>query len=118
MQVSHSIASGRAALQTLIEAHPETTAVICTTDALALGALAGCRALGLQVPKHLSVTGYDDIDVSCAAEPPLTTVHVPAADIGRLAAEHLITSISGKHAVVPTELPTHLVLRGSCAGPR
>jgi LacI family transcriptional regulator len=118
MEVPYSVANGRAGLRTLLDAHPEITAVMCTSDALALGALAESRTLGLSVPRDLSITGYDDIEMSAHSDPPLTTVNVPALEIGRLAADRLVASMAGLATPPSSELPATLVLRESCATPR
>jgi LacI family transcriptional regulator len=118
VEVSYSVGSGRAGLRQLIHRCPETTAVICTSDALAIGALVECRAMGLLVPQDLSITGYDDIEIAQHSDPPLTTVTVPAHEIGRIAADHLVTAIAGKAPPASTILPTQLTIRGSCAAPR
>lgn len=119
MQVSHSVANGRAALKALMQANQAITAIVCTTDALAVGALSESRARGLAVPGELSITGYDDVEIASEYEPPLTTVHVPAADIGRLAADTLFNLISGLPLASPNiELPATLMIRESCAPPR
>jgi DNA-binding LacI/PurR family transcriptional regulator len=74
--------------------------------------------MGLLVPRDLSITGYDDVEIASEYEPPLTTVHVPAADVGRLAADRLFSMISGL-PLGPSniELPARLMIRASCAPP-
>jgi LacI family transcriptional regulator len=116
--VSYSVTSGREALRRLITSEPDITAVICTSDALAIGALAECQRLGLVVPRDLSITGYDDIDIALHTTPPLTTVNVPANVIGRLAADHLVGAINGWIPPASTKLPTQITIRGSTARPR
>jgi LacI family transcriptional regulator len=116
--VSYSVANGRAGLRELVSRDPDITAVICTSDALAIGALVESRAHGLVVPRDLSITGCDDIEISAHTEPPLTTIHVPAADIGRLAADHIVSSISGSAVPRATLLEADIVFRNSCAPPR
>ncbi|MGE0237731.1 MAG: LacI family DNA-binding transcriptional regulator [Parvibaculaceae bacterium] len=119
VQVQHSVANGRLALRRLMQANPAITAIICTTDALALGALSESRARGLAVPRDLSITGYDDVDIASEYEPALTTVHVPANDIGRRAADRLFAMIThepGQESDV--ELEARLMIRASCAPPR
>lgn len=118
VEVSYSVGSGRGALKRLITADPDITAVVCTSDALAVGALAECRALGLSVPRDISITGYDDVEIALHTDPPLTTVNVPAREIGRLAADHLISAIAGRAPPASTALPTQLMIRASCATPR
>jgi LacI family transcriptional regulator len=117
VEVSYSVANGRRGLRTIMALHPEITAVVCTSDALAIGALTEARALGYAVPRDLSITGYDDIDMAAHTEPPLTTVHVPAAEIGRRAADHIMATVAGDSVPPPVALPAPLVLRGSSGAP-
>lgn len=114
--VPYSIASGRAALNRLLTRNPWLTAIMCTSDALAIGALAEARRLRVRVPHELSITGFDDIEVAAEVEPTLTTVHVPAREIGRLAAERLLAILAGNHVPQQTALAARLVIRDS-AGP-
>ncbi|MBD4350310.1 substrate-binding domain-containing protein, partial [Xanthomonas citri pv. citri] len=86
LRADHSLAQGRSALHQLLTDHPETTAVICTTDTLAIGAMAQARKIGLNVPRALSITGFDDVELASQVDPPLTTISIPAAEIGRGAA--------------------------------
>ena len=118
VKVTYSVANGRAGLRKLMASDPAVTAVVCTSDALAVGALAESKALGLLVPKDLSITGFDDIDISAHTDPPLTTVNVPAFDIGRLAADHVVASIAGLAVPMSSNLPARMVIRASCAAPR
>ena len=118
VEVSYSISNGRAALRRLISVCPEVTAIMCTSDALAIGVLAECKTLGISVPRNLSVTGCDDIEMAAHTNPPLTTVNVPAAEIGRLAADHIAALISGSQVPMSNPLPARLVIRGSSAAPK
>ena len=92
---------------------PQTTAVLCGNDVLAVGALRQARAMGLRVPQDISITGFDDIELAQIAEPPLTTVHVPHRDMGRMAAQMLVAQLENGTAPKPTVLPTRVVRRGS-----
>lgn len=118
IELDYSIANGRTALRALLAANPEITAIPCTTDAHAFGALMEAHALGLAVPRDLSVTGFDDLDLASHLDPPLTTIHSPAAELGRRAADHMITAIAGGLVPRSTLLPTNLVIRHSTARPR
>jgi len=73
----------------LEEAEPEQrpTAVVCGNDYIAAGALQAIREAGLRVPEDVSVTGYDDITLTSILQPALTTVHLPAFDLGLQGAE-------------------------------
>jgi LacI family transcriptional regulator len=66
------------------------TALFCANDLMALGAIDAARKLKLDVPKKLSIVGYDDQDLARYTHPPLSTVLLPNYDMGRWAAERLI----------------------------
>ena len=92
----YGIAAGRRGLrQVLADPERKPTAVICGNDLLAIGALLEARAMGLEVPRDLSITGFDDITMAAEFDPPLTTMKVDNAEIGRLAATHLLTCLGG-----------------------
>lgn len=116
-EVPYSIGDGRAGLRALLASGHRFTALACTNDVLALGALAEARAQGLAVPENLSITGFDDLDPAPHVDPPLTTVLAPAEDIARRAAEYLLQRIAGRPALDHVELPANLILRGSTAPP-
>src|SRR5882724_10708743 len=118
IRTDYSLAQGRSALRQLMNDHPDTTAVICTTDMLAIGAMAEARKLGLTVPQQLSITGFDDVELSAQVDPPLTTIGVPAAEIGRAAADYLINAIAGMPIPKNVQLPYRLIMRASTAPPR
>ncbi|HVV42419.1 MAG TPA: LacI family DNA-binding transcriptional regulator [Nitrobacter sp.] len=117
IKTDHSLGQGRSAFRQLMTDHPEVTAVICTTDSLAIGAMAEARKLGFRVPQSLSITGFDDIELAGQVDPPLTTISVPAGEIGRGAADYLINAISGLSIPKSIQLPYRLIMRGSTAAP-
>ncbi|MCX5517407.1 LacI family DNA-binding transcriptional regulator [Kaistia defluvii] len=108
-----SIVAGREAFHQLRAAHPGVTAFLCTTDAMAVGALAEARREGIRVPEDISITGFDDVEIAGETDPALTTVRVPAAEIGTLAADHLIRCIEGEPIPMSTQLEAALIVRGS-----
>ena len=75
---------GAAALALLAES---PTAVVCASDVLALAVVLAARALGLDVPGDVSVTGFDDSPLAALATPALTSVRVDYAEFGEAAAE-------------------------------
>lgn len=91
------------------------TALVCGNDLIALGALIECAAQGVRVPESLSVVGFDDIELSAEFSPALTTVHVPSADIGRIAAERLLARLDGRRVPRTREIEVELMVRGSTA---
>jgi LacI family transcriptional regulator len=115
---AHAVSQGREALRELLLAAPAITAVICTTDTLAVGALAEARAMGLRVPQDISITGFDDIELAAQLEPPLTTIAMPVREIGRSAADYLVNAMGGVPIPLSMALPYRLVARESTARPR
>lgn len=109
--------AGRLATGELLDAHPDVTAVVCTTDQLAIGAMRAASDRGLRVPADVSITGFDDVPDAARCDPPLTTVRQPIVDKGRAAARLLLDEVSSG---VPRrmQLPIELVVRSSTAPPR
>jgi DNA-binding LacI/PurR family transcriptional regulator len=112
-QPGHSVADGCAAGHALLgrAAGERPSAVLASTDVLALGVLQAARELGLDVPRDLAVAGYDNIEESARALPPLTTVHQSLYEQGQDCARRLITPTAA-----PARLhPTRLIVRASTA---
>jgi LacI family transcriptional regulator len=114
---AYTVPDGHAAMTALLALPEPPTAVVCGNDHLAFGALAAARAAGLAVPRDLSITGFDDLDFAAFADPPLTTVRVPAAEMGRRAADHLASAAAGIPPPPPVVLEAPVMLRGSVAAP-
>ncbi len=112
-EAEFSIPQGRRAFVGLLERAPGFTALVCGNDTLALGALAECVRRGLRVPQELSVAGFDDIDMAAEITPSLTTVHVPASDIGRLAGSRMLARLAGRQVPTVEEVRADLVVRAS-----
>jgi LacI family transcriptional regulator len=113
IETAFSLGHGQRALRDLLERAPGFTAVVCGNDLLAIGALHECARRGIEVPREMSVAGFDDIEMAAVAAPALTTVRVPAADIGRLAAERMLARLAGAHVAAVEELRVELIVRGS-----
>ena len=109
--------AGYEAAGDILDAHPEITAILAETDMLAFGTqrLAGER--GLEVPRDLSLVGFDDIPPAARNVPPLTTVRQPLSEKGEVAYQLLQELLAGQPArnVV---LPVELIVRESTAPPR
>ncbi|MGQ0718187.1 MAG: LacI family DNA-binding transcriptional regulator [Pseudonocardiales bacterium] len=84
----HTTASGASATRELLDRDCGLTAIVCTSDVLALGALTEIRRRGLRVPEDLSVTGFDGVPE--AEQAGLTTVSAPALEKGRMAGRLLL----------------------------
>lgn len=114
----HSAAEGYAAFAAfLARARKRPTALLASTDLLALGALRACRDHGVAVPGDLALVGFDDIEASDYAPVPLTTVHYGADELSKAAVDRLLALIN-----TPGRLPRPkqtfiepmLVVRESC----
>jgi LacI family transcriptional regulator len=103
----------RAALAVLTR--PERpTALLCSTDTMAIGAMLAARSLGLAVPGDVSIMGHDNLPASEHTEPPLTTMELPLAETGRTLAEMALARIAGVRAETLTRvMPVQFVMRGS-----
>jgi DNA-binding LacI/PurR family transcriptional regulator len=98
---------------TLFDMAPEMTAVLAMSDVLALAALDEARRRGLDVPKNLSVVGFDDVPEAAASAPPLTTIAQPIVEKGRLAAQMIFDGGAPRKEL----LRVSLVQRASTAPP-
>lgn len=94
------------------------TAVIAAIDLVAFGLLQGLLQRGVRVPEDLSLVGYDDIPFARQLSVPLSTVNRPHYEMGRTAAEMLVTALSGRRPARPhVVFPPTLVVRESSAEP-
>jgi len=112
-ETPYGIENGEMAFREALAMAPETTAVMCVNDVLAVGALRAAKEMGLKVPADISVTGFDDIEIALLANPALTTVHVPHREMGRRAASMLIQMVKQRKNCESVELPTDIRLRSS-----
>ncbi|WP_246731872.1 substrate-binding domain-containing protein [Methylocapsa sp. S129] len=114
----YGIAAGRKGLRCIFgNAGPRPTAIICGNDLLAIGALLEARAMGIEAPRDLSITGFDDISMAGEFDPALTTMRVDNAEIGRLAANHLLARLSGGGALSNVIISPTLIERRTTAPP-
>jgi DNA-binding LacI/PurR family transcriptional regulator len=98
----------------ILDAAPEATAIFCMSDRQAFTLLDECRKRGIEVPRDLSVVGFDGVPETATTEPPLTTVTQPTRHKGRLAAEMALRNLPPRQVTLPVEL----VVRASTAPPR
>ena len=112
------IFEGRAVMSRMIALHDRPTAVFCANDIQAIGAITACQDANLRVPDDISIMGFDDLPIAQYTTPKLTTVRVPADEMGTRAAGALIAAIRENGAVQSMELPTDLIARDSTAALR
>lgn len=101
-----------------LERYPQVTAVFCSNDQTALGLYQGFKARGVRVPQDISIIGYDNEPWTAYMDPPLTTLHQPAKEVGQLAAQQVLAELEGKlscHRVVPVTLVQRDSVRRSSA---
>ncbi len=116
-QCPYDINAGRQACRQLQAQAKPPTAIICTNDVLAIGALLECQARGIQVPAQVSITGFDDLPLSANLTPSLTTMHIPFKSMGEKAAQYLIDVLAGGQPTANTEVDVTLVVRQSSTLP-
>ena len=103
-------------MQSLLSVPVPPTAVMCSNDMTALGVMRKCYEESFNIPRDLSLVGFDDIRLAQFVSPPLTTVRMSQSELARLAFHSLLTEIERE---TPTEhgteylLETSLVLRDS-----
>ena len=101
------------AVNELFRSAPQVTAILCLSDVLALGALFELQRLGVRVPRELSLIGIDDLPSSASAFPSITTIHLPAVEMGIRTADAVADWV--EHQVVPEPylIDTSLIVRQS-----
>ena len=114
-QGNYTFETGRAAAERLLEASPRPTAIFCSNDEMAAGALHAARQREIDVPRDLSLVGFDDTAIAAHIWPPMTTVRWPILSMGRAAALKLIDP--GEADKQPSRFLSDLVRRASVAPP-
>ena len=112
-----TIVGGRAGFGEALIAAPQATALVCTTDTIAAGALAAARDAGVRVPQDMSITGFDDIDLAEVVSPPLTTIRIPIAEIAAGTGTAIVAMLGGDATPLSRDLATCLVVRASSGPP-
>lgn len=110
------IHGGYLAMKKILGARKSPTAVFAINDEAAIGAMRAIHEKGLEVPKDVSLVGFDDIEWATHTMPGLTTIKIYKKEIGAAAVKKLIEQIEDKAALpVKNVMPVKLVLRESCA---
>jgi DNA-binding LacI/PurR family transcriptional regulator len=104
--------AGFQAAKELLSRGAEFDAVVAASDLIAIGALRALLEAGIDVPRQVSVAGFDDIPAASSTNPPLTTVMQDTRRAGELLVETLLRQIAGE-SVNNSVIPTKLVVRKS-----
>jgi LacI family gluconate utilization system Gnt-I transcriptional repressor len=108
-----TIMAGREAVRRLLPHLDRRTAMCCSSDMLAFGAMTEARVQGIAVPGQLAICGFGNFELGAACEPPITTVNVEGGMIGRTAAGFLLERLGGREGPRKTQVPFHIVERST-----
>jgi DNA-binding LacI/PurR family transcriptional regulator len=107
--------SGYQAAHSLLQDITRPMALFVASDVVAFGAMAAIRERGLTIPGDVALVGFDDVPLARYVDPPLTTVRLPAAELGRQAGQVIVNLVQdGEMAVRNMILETELIVRASC----
>ncbi len=115
VHADYSVVGGRAAMCELLERGSTLDALVCASDRMAVGAAQEAKSRGLNIPRDLAVTGFNDSEFAQTFDPPLTTVRFPIREMGHQAAKLLLERLKGPLSPEREhlEIPLSLVIRGS-----
>ncbi|HVT96548.1 MAG TPA: LacI family DNA-binding transcriptional regulator [Acidobacteriaceae bacterium] len=117
VEADHTMEGGMAAAANLMAHKDPPTAIMCSNDMLAIGALHECSRSGLRVPDDVSIIGFDDIHMAAMIIPPLTSIQMSRADLASAAVSALRGHLEGA-AKREYQIDTRLVVRESTGFPR
>jgi LacI family transcriptional regulator len=111
---------GNRMAQEVLAADPRPTAIFAANNFIAFGAMRSLRDAGFRVPEDMSIVAFDDLPVAWLSDPFMTVVDQPAYEIGRRAAELLLSRLDGTISGPGREvvLPSELIVRRSSGPPR
>jgi LacI family transcriptional regulator, repressor for deo operon, udp, cdd, tsx, nupC, and nupG len=113
-----TIPAGRGAMARLLDERDPPTAVFAANDESAIGAIIEAKARGLNVPRDITIVGFDDIEFAQSYDPPLTTVYQPRREMGRKAMDILGRLLVDPRRAQPDAILDYkLVVRASSAPP-
>ena len=113
VQGEYNEVSGLLAVNRLLEGQQQFTAIFAANDQMALGASLALHRRSLRVPEDISLVGFDDLPASQYAIPPLSTVHHPAYEVGRLAASSMLVLLAGHKPTAKVPPPTFIARESS-----
>jgi LacI family transcriptional regulator len=114
-----SFEDGQWGVMEIVRQAPQTTAIVCSNDEQAVGALRTLRELGYNVPDDFSLVGFDDINMVQFTTPPITTICVDQITLGQVAVQLLLDRIKfPDRPVIKVTTGVHLIERASVCAPR
>jgi DNA-binding LacI/PurR family transcriptional regulator len=115
IEVPYAMHDARQVFLEILATGARFDAAVCSSDVMALAAIAAFNEAGLSVPENIAVVGYDDIGLAAHSGPPLTTIRQNIRWGGRVLVESVLGLINGEH-VADTTLASSLIVRQSCGG--
>lgn len=103
--------------QPLLSAKHRPDAIVTCNDNMAVGVYRAAHERGLSIPDDVAIASFNDISVAQFLNPPLTTIHLPAEEIGEAAVELLLERMSGRELAKRMTLATRIIWRGSTRAP-
>jgi len=98
----------------LIALDDRPTAIFAANDIMSLGVIYAIQEAGLKIPGDIALVGYDDRDFAAWIKPALTTIRMPAYEMGQAAARLLLEQFAGEDPEDATQIPGELIIRESC----
>jgi LacI family transcriptional regulator len=119
IEATHTLEGGMQAMESILQSGELPTAVMCSNDMTAIGALRILTKAGLRVPEDISLIGFDDIQLAEYVYPPLTTVRMSRNDLARAAFAALRSHVEPAFATAKKDwpVPTSLIVRQSTGQP-
>jgi len=111
------VEGGRSAMEKLLACKARPTAVLTANDLMAVGALQAAHAAHVNVPRNLSIIGFDDLPIAAMMRPPLSTIRHPRREVAARAFAALQLALRGARVEDDSPLQPHLVIRSSTAPP-
>lgn len=118
VNVDYNLSDAGDAARMLLHSDDRPTAIICGNDVIAYGVMMAAIRMGINVPRDLSVAGFDDLEWSRHLQPSLTTIHMPTNEIWTRAGRYLVEVLADQSPVLHQQVQFHLIIRESTASPR
>ena len=113
LEVPLTVGGGVDATRVMMQCDKPPSALLCLSDVLALGTLFEAPRLGFKIPRDVSVMGFDDLDWAASANPPLTTIALPVAEMGRQSARAIVDNLERQQPIRGKRLEGQIVERKS-----
>lgn len=108
-----SVAGGKSVAKAILNSANQYSAILCFSDVIALGVYFHLQDVGIKIPDEISIMGFDNLDWSQHIVPALTTIHLPAKDMGKCVANVLVDHLEAGRPIVSTQLFGHIISRAS-----